>query len=332
MTKAADFQVMIAGSDLTTRLRPMLMSLDVGLRSDGQGDTASIVFDDTGGMLKMPTKGAKISVALGWVGAGLRVVFEGTVDEIRSSGSRGGGRTLSVSAKGFEAEGKVKDAQRRHWDDATVERILGDAAKTAGLSGVRVDPQLAKVKIAYWAAVDESFLAMGQRLARRVGGHFRIQGEVAVLARRGANYAPRITCAYGQNLHGWDLAPVLGRPIYGKVVARYYDKRAAAWKSVEEKTGFDSKAVLTLTPAATDKSDAETKAKAAAETIKRDAGAGQVTIEGQPDAVPDGSCEVTGTRAGVDGLYRITDVSHSLGRSGGFVTSVELANPNAGSA
>lgn len=329
MSKQADYMVTIDGNDITARVRPLLVSLDVTLNADAQSDSASLTLDDTGGQLVMPSKGAKISIALGWLGAGLQTVFEGTVDETRSSGSRGSGRTLSVAAKGFAAEGKAKDAQRKHWDDATVETILGDAARKAGMAGVRVDPELAKVTMKYWAVVDESFLAMAQRLARRIGGNFRIQNDVAIMAKRGTEYLPSINATYGVNLHDWDVAPTLGRMIYGTVVARYYNKKTARWEKVEEKTGYKSDAVLTLTPPATDKEDAETQAKAKAASVKQDAGAGSVTIEGQPEAVPDGACVLAGTRKGIDGTYRIKGVSHSVGVSSGFLSKIELANPAA---
>ena len=61
-----------------------------------------------------------VIVALGWEGEGVRVVFTGTVDEVRSSGSRGSGRTLSITAKGMDTTGKPKEGQQRHFDDSTV--------------------------------------------------------------------------------------------------------------------------------------------------------------------------------------------------------------------
>ena len=56
-------------------------------------------------------------------------MFSGTVDSVRSSGSRGGGRTLKVTAKGFDSRGKVKEAQGFHKDDATLQDFLDQAAK-----------------------------------------------------------------------------------------------------------------------------------------------------------------------------------------------------------
>jgi hypothetical protein len=53
-------------------------------------------------------------------------------------------------------------------------------------------------------------------------------------------------------------------------------------------------------------------------------------IEGDPAAIPDGLCIITGTRPGVDGAYRIEAVTHTLTRAGGFVTTLELKQPQQG--
>ena len=147
------------------------------------------------------------------------------------------------------------------------------------------------------------------------------------MARRGAAYAPSVTAQRGVNLHGWGLAPVLSREVYGKVVAPYFDRESGKWDQVEVETGLESDAVLKLTPPADDKADAERQASARAETSKRNAGGGSVTIEGSTDAIPDGTCIVSGARAGIDGPYRITSVSHTVSASGGWVTDLELGHP-----
>ena len=67
-----------------------------------------------------------------------------------------------------------------------------------------------------------------------------------------------------------------------------------------------------------------------AATTARDAGEGTVVIEGNTAAVPDGLCTVSGTRSGVDGSYRIEAVTHTLTRAGGFVTTLELKQPQQG--
>jgi phage protein D len=236
--------------------------------------------------------------------------------------------TASI-AKGFDATGAAKGQQRRHWDDKTVKTILQDAAKDAGIEAVSVDPALAAKVIDYFSMMDESFLAMGRRLAKEVGGHFRVEGEKAVMSKRGASYAPVVTASWGGNLHTWDIRPTSSRDLYGKVKAPWYDKKAAKWEAVEVETGLESTAVLTLRETSATKEEAQRRADARAETVKQSAGEGSVTIEGDTGAVPDGLCLVTGTRPGIDGTYRIASVSHSYSRSG-FMTDIQLSQPQGG--
>lgn len=55
-------------------------------------------------------------------------VFSGTVETARSQGSRGGGRLVPVTAKGFNTCGPAKEAQAFHLDDATLADFLNEAA------------------------------------------------------------------------------------------------------------------------------------------------------------------------------------------------------------
>lgn len=326
MSKKTTYRISVNGRDISDRLAPILIAATVTLRAGDVGDMAALTLDDTDGRIDMPATGAVIQIALGWAGEGQRVVFDGTVDEAVSTASRGSGLTLAITAKGFQAGGQAKDRQRRHWDDATVEKIIEDAASAAGIGTVRVDPDLAGITLKYWAMDDESLIAMGRRLAARIGGDFQVQGDIAQMARRGASYSPLVTAARGINLHGWNMAPTVSREIYRKVVAPYFDRASGAWKQVEVETGLESDAVLKISPPANDEADAARQAKAQAEACKRAAGGGQVTIEGTSDAVPGGACVLSGARPGVDGTYRITEVGHSISRDGGWVTTISIGN------
>lgn len=327
MSKRALYSVVVNGQDITSTLSPILTAASISLQSGDEADTAAITLDDTGGLIDMPETGATIQIALGWAGQGLRIVFDGTVDETVSTGSRGGGMALAIAAKGFAAEGAAKDRRRRHWDNATAQKILGDAAKAAGVSSVRVDPDLAQIKLTYWAMDDESFLAMGRRLARRIGGVFQVQGDVAQMAKKGASYAPTVTATRGANLHDWTLAPVLGRAIYGKIIAPFFDRNAGTWDQIEVTTGLGGDAVLKISPPANDRDDARRQARAKAEECKRASGGGYLTIEGSTDAIPDGACIVVGARPGIDRSYRIIGVDHTIDRGGGWITRLRLGHP-----
>lgn len=330
MSKRAVFMVTVAGTNITSTLLPVLISLRVSDKVGTHSDTATLEVDDTRGRIVLPQIGAPVVVALGWEDEGLRVVFTGTVDEVKSSGSRGGGRTLSVSAKGMDTTKKPKEGQQRHFDDKSVKDILSEAGKTAGVTEVEVDPALASIKRSYFEMRDESFIHMGERLAREIGGNFRIQGTKAVMSKRGGAYTAAVIAAWGKNLHSWDMSPSLGRTQFNATRARWYDPKQAEWQETEDQTRLTVDARHDHRYAKANEQEAGQQAGSDKATSERDAGEGSVTIEGDTTAIPDGLCIITGARAGVDGPWRIDAVTHSYSRGGGFVTALDLKAPQDG--
>jgi phage protein D len=330
MSKRAQFNVTVAGSNITTALLPVLIGLRVSDKVGTHTDSADLEIDDTEARIILPQKGGDVVIALGWESTGLRVVFRGTVDEVKSSGSRGAGRRLMIVAKGMDTTGPAKEGQQRHWDNQTIETILRDAARHAGITTVEVDPDLRGLRRAYFEMRDESFIAMGERLAREVGGNFRIVGNTAILSKRNGTYQAFVLARWGDNLQSWDIAPQLGRPQFSTVRARWYDMIAARWDLAERATGLDVRALHAFRFAKPDAVETTQQTDSDAATAARDAGEGTVTIEGNTAAIPDGLCIITGTRPGVDGAYRIEAVTHTLTRAGGFVTTLELKQPQQG--
>lgn len=329
MAKRAQFMVMVAGTNITSVLAPVLISLTVSDKVGTHSDTANLEIDDTEGRIVLPQLGAAVVVALGWESEGMRPVFTGTVDEVRSSGSRSG-RVLNITAKGVDTTAKPKEPQQRHFDDTSVEDILRETGKTAGITTIEVDPDLAGIKRAYFEMRDESFIHAGERLAREIGGNFRIQGKTAYLSKRGGTYAAAVIAAWGQNLHGWDIAPALARAQFGAVRARWYDPREAQWRDTEEQTSLNVTARHDHRYAKADEGEATQQTGSDKATSERDAGEGTVTIEGDTSAIPDGLCMIVGARPGVDGAYRIETVTHNYSRGGGFVTTLDLKAPQQG--
>ena len=333
--KRAAYSVIVAGQDITAVLTPVLISLSVSDRSGQSSDSASIEIDDTDGRVVLPAPGARVTISLGWEHSGVGTVFVGTLDELTARGGRGG-RTLSLTAKGMDTRDKPKQGQRRHFDNSSIKDALTTAGKAAGMSEVKVDAQLGAIVRPYIGLDDESFVAFGERIAAEVGGTFKIVGDTAILAKRnggaspGGGALPTVTAAWGDNLHSYDIAPILGRPVEKQTLSRWYDRRAAGWGSETADTGTDG--AITVKPARfaePDKARAKDRSGADAAESDRKAGEGTVTMEGNINAQPEGLCVVSGCRPGVDGTYRIEAVQHSYSRSG-FITTLELRQPKGG--
>jgi len=335
----AAFEINVGGQNVTERFNPLLESLTVVDKAGTTSDTAHITLDDNGGHLYMPSKGDPITILLGWRSSGIGLVFDGTVDEIRATGSRGGGRTMTIGAKGFDTKSKAKEPLEFHKDDATLQEFLSDAAKKAGLDGVKVSSSLASIKREYWLAGTESFIHLGQRLAEEVGGTFKVVGRIGILTGMGEGLSVSgvnlgsVSAIWGDNLLNYDISPTLARPRFREARTRHYDRKAAKWKEEKlsiEIPGLGAEAQHTHRMTRADQDEAKHSARSNKKKSEREAGSGTVLIIGNITPQPEGSCLVANCRPGIDGSYKIESVEHCLTRSNGFTTKLGLKEPGAG--
>ncbi|WEJ33850.1 late control D family protein [Devosia sp. SD17-2] len=332
MVWKVDWRVLADGRDMTAAMRPFLISVSISDKDGTAGDTCQLQFDAAGGQITLPQNGGKVQVYLEGVNK-----FDGVVDSVRFALSRGGGRTLNVGAKGFDANGPVKQPQSFHMDDGSLQQFLDKAAKTAGLSGIQIDPSFAAITRNYWSAEAESFLHLGQKLARDLGGTFKIRGERAVLAKRGTGIAPSgvalppVIGIVGQNVIGLDIEPISTRDRFKTAAVRYFDRAEAVFKTIRMETDDERARVdrESLTIAA-DENQARMIAEGRKADSKREGGGGSVTLDLDVTAQPEAPFILQGAYPRVDGTYRIASVTNKADRSGGSTTSLELKEPGDG--
>lgn len=331
----AAFHVSVGGVDVTERFNPFLTEIEVRLSAGSAADTARIELADDEGRIILPSVGDPIDIGLGWEETGTTIVFEGVVDDLNSTGGRGQGRMLSIAAKSADMRKAAKQPEETHRDDATLEDVLQRWGAAAGIPDVRVHSDLAGITRDWWGQGNESFMAAGTRIAREIGGTFKILRDRAVMVPRSAGVSATgrplapVTAAWGGNLIAWSLSPVLSRPEFRKFRVRWFDTKAARWKvrDVESGTGETAEAEATDRFAAADGDAANDRARATMKEGDRDRGGGSVTIAGEPGAEPEAACLVTGVRPGIDGTYRIETVTQSYSRSAGFTTALDLKQP-----
>lgn len=325
---SVDWSVWINGKDKTGAMRPYLIDVAITDKEGTASDTCSLTFDDTDGEIELDMEGAAIIVYLNGLAA-----FDGTVETARSTGSRGGGRLVPVTAKGFDTRGKAKELQAFHKDEATLQEFLSEAASRAGYS-IQVDQSLADMQRDYWSADYESFLDLGEKIAREVNGTFKLRGKRAVLVPRGAADLSPIYGIVGRggNVISWDIAPFTGRPSFTKAKSRYFDRKSAKFveEEVEIDLGRDLPDVTNMTrmPVA-DEGQAKRRAEGRKSEAKRDAGGGTVLLDLEPMAQAEAVFHLSGARKGVDGSWRVVSVAHKANRSGGATTSLEIKEPGA---
>ncbi len=326
------WKVVVDGKDMTSAMRPYLIDIEITDKDGSASDTCSLTFDDTNGQVELPKDGASVEVFLNGVSK-----FNGTLDSARSSGSRGGGRILRVTAKGFDSRGKIKQPLLFHKDDATLQEFMDEAAKRAGMSSIKLDPDFGNIRRDYWSADGESFLHLGEKLAHEIGGTFKVRDDQAILAKRGEGKAttgaklPTITGIVGENVISWDIAPFKGRRSFTKAKVRYFDRKAAEFKSKEIEFNLDRdlpESANIVRAIVSDESQAESVGDARKREAEREGGEGSVEMNLTVEAQAEASFILSGARAGVDGEYRISSVRHKADRGGGSTTSLEIKQPD----
>lgn len=334
MAWKTNWDVVIDGRSMASAFANYLISITVTDKAGSSSDSCQLVLDDTGGQIKLPQKGSKVAVFLN----GVRV-FYGIVDKPQSSGSRGAGMKLSVTAKGFDIRGKAKEPQRLHQDDGTVGSFLQKVAGKAGFN-LKIDQALAGIQREYLAADGESLLHIGERLARELGGTFKLRGTDAALIKLGIDYGlPQISGIFAMDASGtgnvidFNIEPIVNRSVFRDIEVSYFDRQAGeVLKHVSQagEAGQRAEATNVIRNIVHDKKQAENIAEARKEESERKAGEGSVRLDLEPSAQAEGLFTLTGTRPGVDGTYRITSVTHTADRNGGSMTSLKLEQPHSG--
>ncbi len=334
----AIFELSVGGNNVTERFNPILVHLEVQDHSGETTSKASVALSDVDGRILLPSIGDSLTIKLGWANAGLVQVFNGVIDDVTSRGSRNQGRTLTIEAHGFDTQGKAKEPLEFHKDKASLNDFMSEAAGKAELS-FQAEGSIAGIQRDYWAAGTESFIHLGQRIAHEIGAVFKIQGNQAFMwplnsplyGVGGGDGSVKATWSANGNLLAWDISPIIARPRFGQSRVRYYDPKTATWKEVIQPitgNGDGANAELTHRQTRADEDEANDTSGANGAMSQREAGSGSVSIVGEPAAMPEGTCNVSGVRPGVDGSYRIDGVRHYLNRHSGFRTDLELKQPH----
>jgi len=167
-------QILVNGNDISTRLFPYLISVQVIDKLGGGSDECNIELDDRNAELQIPPDGAELQVCLGWMGEGprlldtgrgtigmpflpgniyemsdeekrteapwggpgLELVFDGWVTNAESGfGRRGGGRRLWIEGKGHNDKGLNKESVSTFLGEGKQDDSGGGEGGVAGGAG-----------------------------------------------------------------------------------------------------------------------------------------------------------------------------------------------------
>lgn len=373
----AAVQIIVHGmQDVTSRLHPYLISVQV-IDKHGEADECHIELDDRNAELIIPPNGVVLQVAMGWDGdgpnlfdsgktreairtpeeikqearfggPGLRLVFDGWVEEVESGfGRRGGGRRMWITARGHDGKGLAKETQQgfvgegkpvdgQEGQKIPMKDMMTKVFGAAGMS-VAMSPAMEKISRDYWSWND-SPANLGQRMAEETGGIFKMAGNTATIVDRntGKNALgddmPMIEAIWGINLIGWRIKPFTTRPDYGGSQAKFFDLAKGAYQMVKGSIDapgapYGGKAIANAANTVMDKDHGEQSNSGTGALVDAKRGIGWVLLNGEPNAKTGGTISIDGARPGVDGMYSIDEVEHNYTRGVGFTTRCNVTNP-----
>lgn len=325
------FVVTIDGRDMTSILDPLLLELKVQ-RSAGQAaDNLDMTLADPDGRVALPNKRSTVHVSVSGT-----TIFDGFVTDVTCDINKNEGRTIKLSASSVDEGSKAKQRSLRHKDNAKFAEVASEFGQKAGIT-VKTAGTIGDEQRDYWIQQNESFISWGQRMAREMGATFKVQGTKAIFVARNEGISASgkpltsISAAWGTNLLSASIKVVTTKPKYSKVRVSYFDKEQGKRVDVDaDVDGSDVDAILRQHLSTATESHARSRAEALKKESMRQSGQGSIEIVGNELAEPEANINVSGMRAGVDGTYRIHDISHRLTKRGGFVTSIQVRQPQDG--
>jgi phage protein D len=164
----ADFRVTLDGKDLTSKVRPRLISLRLTEKRGGEADELELVLDDADGKLAIPKKGVIIACALGWrrgtdVITGLVDKGRFTVDDASWDSSPD---TITVRARSADLTAGYRVRREGSHRDTTLGALAGKVAAAHGYTA-HVDPALTGIAVPVLVQDGKSDMAMIRDLGRQ---------------------------------------------------------------------------------------------------------------------------------------------------------------------
>lgn len=325
-------QILVAGQDRTADISARGMIIEWSDSVDEQADALTISVADFGGVIGIPSIGAKLEIAVGYNGALARVgAF--TIESLELEGPPDR-MTVTASSAPIAQAASIAGRASQSWEDTTLGAIAQAIAGRLGVS-LAIDAQLADVEIENEQQTDESDTNFILRLVRREGGFLKFTDGRMVIAREGAGIgtsgAALLVPLARPQVTSWRVTAGGKTGAIKKVKARVRNYEEGTDEDVEVDVPQSASLADFSGPEATTtfqtvydyatRPAAEAAAKTTAARIARASRQIELTLPGRLDIVAGGKVQLTGIRQGVDGEWLVKTVRHRID-SGGWSMQV----------
>lgn len=341
--------------DITTLLSQRLMNLTLTDSRGFEADQLDFTLDDTDGLLELPSRGAILSLGLGWKDEALTFKGEYTVDEVEHSGAPD---CVTIRARSADLRGSLMNRHERSFHKTTLGKIVQQIADENQLQAM-VGDEYKNLEIKHIDQTDESSISFLTRLAEEHDAIATVKNGRLLFIKSGKS-----TTASGQKLPEFILTrqdgdghrfAIAEGDNYKAVKAYWHDtatgKRGeviidenSEVKKVNKTTkkGKISKKQTTVIqqnkPVESDNDQIKTlrhtyatqqtalnACKRHFEKLQRGVATFSLNLaEGNAELIPETTVNVVGFKAEIDSNeWIVTQVTHSLSADSGFTTAIE---------
>lgn len=319
--------------DLTDKVRPRLVSINLSEKRGGEADQLDIVLDDADGKLALPRKRALVRLQLGWEsGAGVPVglVDKGrfTVDDIEWGGPPD---RITIRARSADLTADFRTRREASHTGTSLGAIAREIAARAGLEP-RIAPELASIPVPVRVQHHTSDMAFLRRLGREHDAVATVKDRTLILAPIGRGATTSGKSLPLLELRRSDCARYsfkeIERSADAGVEARWHDTLTGDRRTV--RAGGTGAGTGTGTPRRLRKvyhseADARRAAEARAQAARRAEAEFSTTLAlGRPDLYPERPVALIGFKPPIDARrWLIAELTHTLDERG-LATGLKL--------
>lgn len=317
------YRIMVGGKDISGKIRPRLMSLELQESRKDESDQLDITLDDSDGLLVLPPLKIPILLHIGWVGGILVDKGSFTVDEVDYAGAPD---TVTLRARTANLTDAFRELREQSYHNTTLGAIIRLIARRNGYKA-SVDNNLGSRKIKHLDQTQESDAAFLRRLGKQYDAVATIKNDTLIFTLATKSKTPSgkdlpLVNIYRHDGDRHDLKIAM-RDKYTGVRTYWHDPKKGHRRSVVAGLPRNCKNLRTTYAG---KAEAEEAARAEWQRIQR--GEYQFSLQlalGKPELLVESPVKVHGymKKEITDTKWVVDKVRHSMSNSG-FTSSVEF--------
>lgn len=327
-TRRAIVDIMYMGVKITEDIAPYLKSFTFN-DNEGKSDDIQIELEDRERKWQgpwLPKKGDKINASIqlrNWYKVGEHVSLNCGMFFVDDVSFKGPPDTVSIKALSVPFKKGGKDTQKsRAWENSTLQNILSDVAKSAGLVLVYDAPRYSYDRVEQDKKTD---LAFAKYMAKREGLSTKVTKEQLIVYDELSYEKKRTvrTIKRGEDdVKSYDFKESAAEKQYAKVELSYMDSKTKKLiKYIYNVPGLKEGPTLKISKRAKNLEEAKRWAQKEARNKNKGSKSGKITLKGNEKMVQGVTVEISNFGA-FDGKYFIETSSHKV--TGGYTTDISL--------